>query len=168
MTPIHALKPWLATLKIPPLYLLFSLIFLMQPGKITMALVPITLMAAIHAVKYSYKFLDTLNTNTGRRLLNSIAQKQQSLFRVVASTEIFLLPVLAVMLILGRAQIFAPILYFKYLKMRYYSQRNRYSKQVFYELNMAGNMYKNNDRTPAIAKKAIEFVQNTVAKLGQP
>jgi hypothetical protein len=145
-------------------YLLFSLVFLMQPGKITMALVPITIMAAIHAVKYSYKVLDTIGTNTGRGLLNSIALKQQSLFRIVALTEIFLLPVLIIMVFLGRAQIFSPFLYYRYVKLRYHSQRNKYCQQVFYELRMTGDMYKNKAGTPAILKKAIQSCQDLCLK----
>jgi hypothetical protein len=148
-------------------YLLFSLVFLMQPGKITMALVPITIMAAVHAVKYGYKVLDTIGTNTGRGLLNAIALKQQSLFRVVALTEIFLLPVLIIMVFLGRAQIFSPFLYYRYVKLRYYSQRNVYCKQVFYELRMTGDMYKNNPRTPAILKKAISSCQDICCKFAE-
>lgn len=146
-------------------YLLFSIVFLMQPGKITMALVPITIMAAVHAVKYGYKVLDTIGTNTGRGVFNAIALKQQSLFRVVALTEIFLLPVLIIMVILGRAQIFSPFLFYRYVKLRYHSQRNVYCKQVFYELKMAGEQYKSNPRTPQILKKAIQSVQDMCLKL---
>jgi len=149
-------------------YLLFSIVFLMQPGKITMALVPITIMAAIHAVKYGYKVLDTIGTNKGRGLLNAIAMKQQSLFRIVALTEIFLLPVLIIMVFLGRAQLFSPFLLYRYVKLRYHSQRNAYCKQVFYELKMAGDQYKNNARTPAMVKKAIQSAQDMCNKLADP
>merc|ERR1711981_51246 len=82
-------------------YLIFSIIFLMQPVRITMCLMPIGLMAMIHAVKYCYKVLDTTGWSVGRSLLNFVAVKQQTLFRLVALTEIFLMPALVTMVFLG-------------------------------------------------------------------
>jgi len=146
-------------------YLFFSIIFLMQPSKITLALMPITLMAVINAVKYGYKVMEVLNTNVGRSLLNSVAMKQQTLFRLVALTEIFLLPMLTLMVFLGRAQFLSPFLYYRYIKLRYSSQRNAYCRQVFYELRMSGDMYKNSPRTPGIFKKAIDASQNLCFRL---
>merc|ERR1711981_366435 len=138
-------------------YLIFSIIFLMQPIRITMALMPIALMAAIHAVKYCYKVLDTTGWNVGRNLLNFVAVKQQVLFRLVALTEIFIMPALVVMVFLGRAQLFSPFLYYRYVKLRYGSVRNAYSRQVFYELRVAGDQYKNSPKVPGILKKAIDM-----------
>lgn len=149
-------------------YLLFSVIFLMQPGKITMALFPVSLMALVHAVKYGFQVLDCAGTNTGRGVLNAIALKQQTIFRAVALIEICLLPVLTIMLVIGRAQLFSPFLYYKYVKLRYFSQRNGYCRQVFWELKQVGNQYKNSDRIPAFVKKAIQMVQDTCDKMGTP
>ena len=130
-----------------------------------MALLPISLMAMIHAVKYGYKVLDTTGWAAGRSLLNFIAVKQQILFRLVALTEIFLMPALIVMVILGRAQLFSPFLYYRYLMLRYMSQRNAYCRQVFYELKMAGDQYKNSPRVPGFLKKAIDMAQKLCLRL---
>jgi hypothetical protein len=146
-------------------YLVYSIIFLMQPVKITMALLPISLMAMIHAVKYGYKVLDTTGWAAGRSILNYIAVKQQILFRLVALTEIFLMPALIVMVILGRAQLFSPFLYYRYLMLRYLSQRNAYCRQVFYELKMAGDQYKNSPTMPGFLKKAIDMAQKLCLRL---
>ena len=146
-------------------YLVFSIIFLMQPVKITMALMPISLMAMIHAVKYCYKVLETTGWSTGRNLLNFVAVKQQILFRLVALTEIFLMPALIVMVFLGRAQLFSPFLYYRYIMLRYMSQRNAYCRQVFYELRVAGDQYKNSPKVPGILKKAIDMAQRVCLRL---
>jgi len=147
-------------------YLVFSIIFLMQPVKITMALMPIAIMATVHAVKYAFKVLDTINVSTGRNLLNYVAAKQQILFRLVALTEIFLMPTLIIMAIMGRGQILSPFLYYRYIKLRYSSQRNAYCRQVFYELRMTADQYRTSPNTPGILKKAIGAVQNGCMKLG--
>lgn len=148
-------------------YLVFSIIFLMQPVKITMALMPIAIMAMVHAVKYGFRVLDAVGTQKGRSLLNYVAVKQQILFRLVSLTEIFLMPTMVVMVFLGRAQIFSPFLYYRYIKLRYSSQRNAYCRQVFYELRMTANQYKNSPSVPAILKKAIGMAENFCLKLGQ-
>jgi len=145
-------------------YLLYSICFLMQPIKIAMCLVPIALMALIHCVKYGYKVCDAVNVTWARSLLNAVATRQQMLFRLIALTEIFMLPVIVVMLILGRSTIVAPFIYFRYVKLRYYSQRNTYSKQVFYELRVVSDQYKYNASTPGLVKKAINFVQGLCFK----
>lgn len=147
-------------------YLFFSVIFLMQPVKLTMALMPIALMAMIHAVKYCYKVLDTTGWNTGRSLLNFIAVKQQVLFRLVALTEVFLMPALIVMVFLGRAQLLSPFLYYRYVLLRYHSQRNAYSRTVFYELRMTADSYKNSPKVPGFLKNAIDMSQRLCMKLG--
>jgi len=151
-------------------YLFYSIIFLLQlkSGKITLALLPITLMAAIHAVKYGYSVIDAIGTNKGRNLLNSIAHKQQALFRIVSMTEIMMMPVILVMLVLGRANLVSPFMYYRYIQLRYNSQRNAYCRTVFYELRVQGDLYKNSPRTPGVAKKAIQMVQDLCNKLGTP
>ena len=151
-------------------YLFYSIIFLLQlkSGKITLALLPITLMAVIHAVKYGYLVIEAIGTNKGRGLLNNIAHKQQSLFRIVSMTEIMLMPVILVMLILGRANLVSPFMYYRYIQLRYNSQRNAYCRTVFYELRVQGDLYKNSPRVPAIGKKAIQMVQDLCNKLGTP
>ena len=75
-----------------------------------------------------------------------------------------MLPVIVVMLVLGRSTIVAPFIYFRYVKLRYYSQRNTYSKQVFYELRVVSDQYKYNASTPSLVKKAINFVQGICFK----
>lgn len=147
-------------------YLIFSIIFLMQPIKITMALMPIAIMAMVHAVKYGFRVLEAIGTDKGRSLLNFVAVKQQILFRLVALTEIFLMPALVVMVCLGRAQIFSPFLYYRYVKLRYSSQRNAYCRQVFYELRMTAHQYKSSPSMPGFLKKAIDGVENVCMRLG--
>jgi len=145
-------------------YLLYSMVFLMQPIKLAMCLVPISLMALIHCVKYGYKVCDALNIAWGRNMLNAVATRQQMLFRLVALTEIFMLPVVCVMVFLGRTTFVAPFVYFRYVKLRYYSNRNTYSKQVFYELRVVSDQYKFSANTPNVLKKIINFGQGICFK----
>merc|ERR1711879_316519 len=145
-------------------YLLYSMVFLMQPIKLAMCLVPIALMALIHCVKYGYKVCDALNIAWGRNMLNAVATRQQMLFRFVALTEIFMLPVVCIMVFLGLSSFIAPFIYFRYVKLRYYSQRNTYSKQVFYELRVVSDQYKFSASTPNVLKKIINFGQGICFK----
>merc|ERR1712159_378531 len=50
-------------------YLMYSMIFLTMPTKLTLALLPVTLMALIHSVRYSYNVLNALEVNTIRGVL---------------------------------------------------------------------------------------------------
>lgn len=146
-------------------YLLFSMVFLTQPGKITLALVPISVMALVHSVKYGYNIVNILESSMGTRALNAVAEKQQMLFRLVSLTEIMLLPVLVLMLFFRRSTIFAPFLYYRYIKLRYSSQRNHYCRQVFYELNMTAEQYKYSGKTPQIVKTVLTMMQKLCLKL---
>ncbi|XP_017300122.2 LOW QUALITY PROTEIN: Krueppel homolog 2 [Diaphorina citri] len=115
-------------------YLWFSLIFLyVQP--VTLALLPVFLFCLIHFSSYSYSLtlLDTLGQNSwwGARLLISLVEFQSnSILRLIAFAEIFLMPSVVMMILFGKAGLFTPFMYYTFLKMRYASRRNPHTRQI--------------------------------------
>lgn len=120
-------------------YLFFSLVFLYS-HPITLALLPIFLFATLHAASYTLALLDQLGQNTwwGARYLISLVEfQQQNILRLIALTEIFLMPLAIVMILMGRASLLIPFMYYRFLALRYSSRRNPFTRQMFHELRLA-------------------------------
>ncbi|XP_069680513.1 Krueppel homolog 2 [Periplaneta americana] len=119
-------------------YLFYSLIFL-YVTPVTLVLLPVFLFAVLHSASYSLTLLDTLGQNSwwGARLLISLVEFQsRNILRLVAFTEIFLMPFTIVLIFLGRAGLLTPFIYYHFLTLRYSSRRNPYTRNMFSELRM--------------------------------
>merc|ERR1712136_475706 len=148
-------------------YLLYSLIFV-TTAPITMVLIPITLFALLHACSYTRQVLDVMGPHTAqpvRKLINYVAANQMKLFRFIAMSEIMILPMLVFQLFTGRPSIFAIFMHYKFLTMRYMSQRNPYCRQVFYELRMVLQQYAYQQSCPAFLKRVINKTVEIVLRL---
>ena len=145
-------------------YLFFSIIFLYgQP--ITVGLLPVVLFALLHAASYSLTLLDALGQNSwwGARMLISLVELQsRNILRMAAFTEIFLMPLVVILIFTGRANIITPFLYFRFLGLRYSSRRNPYSRTMFHELRLAVDEFA--PRLPEAVRnmvyKAVNFISN--------
>jgi hypothetical protein len=105
-----------------------------------MALLPVFLYAILHAQRYTKQLLDQIGQNSlqlARRLLTNIEKHQISILRFIACNEIFLMPSFVFLILTGQSSILTPFLYYRFLSLRYASQRNPYCRQLFAELRIA-------------------------------
>ncbi|XP_043560452.1 transmembrane protein 33-like isoform X3 [Chiloscyllium plagiosum] len=136
-------------------YLLYSLIFITS-HPITLCLVPVAVFSLLHATAYTRKILDLTLAHAQnkacepipagiallameiigprsvpwvRSFLDKMTTHQQSLFKFIAYNEILLMPAAVFMLFGGRAHLFLPFFYYRFLTLRYASRRNPYCRE---------------------------------------
>jgi hypothetical protein len=151
-------------------YLFFSLIFL-YVSPVFLVLFPVVLFAVLHSASYSLTLLDLLGQNSwwGARLMISLVEFQQrNILRLIAYSEIFLMPLAIVLVFLGRAGIMTPFIYYQFLTLRYTSRRNPYTRNMFHELRLATEAIANNAKTPDFARKILHGGVRLVSKLAPP
>ncbi|KAJ8944017.1 hypothetical protein NQ318_021732 [Aromia moschata] len=153
-------------------YLFYSLIFLyVAPVTLTVVLLPIVLFCVLHAASYSLTLLDTLGQNSwwGARLLISLVEFQSlNILRLVAFTEIVLMPYTVLLIILGRASLLTPFIYYHFLIQRYTSRRNPYTRNMFRELRILFESTANKPNIPGIVRQLLLAVVNFTCKLSPP
>ncbi|XP_063698870.1 Krueppel homolog 2 [Culicoides brevitarsis] len=151
-------------------YLFFSLIYL-YVAPVILIPIPIVLFAILHSASYSLTLLDTLGQNSwwGARLLISLVEFQtRNILRLAAFSEIFLMPLVIILVFLGRAGIMTPFIYYHFLVLRYSSRRNPYTRNMFYELRIATEAVANNPRAPAMVRKILHGGVRFVSRLAPP
>lgn len=151
-------------------YLFYSLIFI-YVAPITLVILPVLLFAILHAASYSLTLLDTLGQNSwwGCRLLISLVEFQSlNILRMVALTEIVLMPYTVVCALVGKAGLLTPFIYYNFLSQRYTSRRNPYTRNMFHELRLVFEKYANKPNMPQIIKTIIMAVINFTCKLSPP
>lgn len=148
-------------------YLFFSLIFLyVQP--FIVVLFPVVLFAVLHSASYSLKMLDLLGQNSwwGARLLISLVEFQQrNILRLIAFSEIFLMPIAIISTFTGRAGLMTPFIYYHFLTLRYTSRRNPHTRIMFHELRLATENIANNPKAPPIIGKILHGAVRLVSRL---
>ncbi|CAG9798133.1 unnamed protein product [Chironomus riparius] len=151
-------------------YLFFSLIFLyVQP--FIVVLFPVVLFAVLHSASYSLKMLDLLGQNSwwGARLLISLVEFQQrNILRLIAFSEIFLMPIAIVSTFTGRAGLMTPFIYYHFLTLRYTSRRNPHTRNMFHELRLAVENIANNPKAPPIIGKILHGAIRLVNRIAPP
>ncbi|KAK9294642.1 hypothetical protein QLX08_010806 [Tetragonisca angustula] len=139
-------------------YLFYSLIFL-YAAPVTLVLTPIFLFALIHFASGSLVLLDCLGQNSwwGARLLISLVEFQsRNILRVCALSEIIILPFTVLLVFTGRAGLLTPFIYFQFLKFRLASQRNPFTRNVFYEIRNGLSSVSRKPTMPVIVRQIIE------------
>ena len=139
-------------------YLFYSLIFL-YAAPVTLVLTPIFLFALIHFASYSLTLIDCLGQNSwwGARLLISLVEFQsRNILRICALSEIVILPLTVFLVFTGRAGLLTPFIYFQFLKLRLASQRNPFTRNVFYELRNGLSSVSRKPAVPIIVRRIIE------------
>ncbi|KAK3915333.1 Krueppel-like protein 2 [Frankliniella fusca] len=148
-------------------YLFYAMIFLYVPP-VTLVLLPVALFSLLHAASYSLQLLDTLGQNSwwGARLAISIVEFQsRNILRLISFTEIFLMPFTVVLILLGRAGLFTPFMYYQFLLMRYRSRRNPYTRNMFLELRALLENAANKPSTPAFLRNIIMSIVTFTCRL---
>ncbi|KAL3880647.1 hypothetical protein ACJMK2_032871 [Sinanodonta woodiana] len=148
-------------------YLFFSLIF-MNSYPITMALVPVFLFAILHACNYTINILDVIGPNSMmfiRNLVNKLKAQQVSVLRFVACSEIFLMPALMFMMFSGRVSILLPVVYYRFLTLRYSSRRNPYNRTLFTELRVTVDYVCNKPQCPQLIRNICSKVIDLISRL---
>lgn len=169
-------------------YLLYSIMFtLVTP--VTVSLVPVFLFAVLHVTSFTQTLLnisaprnyaatgDGPNTRVTaaqpsalRNLLQKLTMKvkanNQLILRVIALNEIMLMVICIFMAVAGPRIIILPLIYYPFLKMRYNSRRNPYTRNAFYELRMVLQNVACNSRCPALISRLIYGLINLVSRLG--
>ncbi|XP_063236548.1 Krueppel homolog 2 [Bacillus rossius redtenbacheri] len=151
-------------------YLFFSLIFL-YVSPVTLVLLPVFLFAVLHSASYSLTLLDTLGQNAwwGARLLISLVEFQsRNILRLVAFTEIFLMPFTVVLIFLGRAGLLTPFIYYHFLTLRYSSRRNPYTRNMFYELRLLVEGVAGKPGMPAPVRSVLAGAVRLACRLAPP
>lgn len=138
-------------------YLFYSLIFL-YVSPVTLVLLPVFLFSLIHFASYSLTLLDTLGQNSwwGARLLISLVEFQsRNILRFIAFAEIMLMPFVLIFILIGRAGILTPFVYYHFLSLRYNSRRNPYTRNMFHELRLVIESAARKPGMPAIISNAL-------------
>ncbi|KDR16814.1 Krueppel homolog 2 [Zootermopsis nevadensis] len=151
-------------------YLFYSLIFL-YVTPVTLVLLPVFLFAVLHSASYSLTLLDTLGQNSwwGARLLISLVEFQsRNILRLVAFTEIFLVPFTVVLIFMGRASLLTPFIYYHFLTLRYSSRRNPYTRNMFYELRVLLEGTARKPGIPSFLRNILLSVISLASKLAPP
>ncbi|XP_032683143.1 Krueppel homolog 2 [Odontomachus brunneus] len=139
-------------------YLFYSLIFL-YTAPATLVLTPVFLFAQLHMASYFLTLLDCLGHNYwwGARLGISLVEFQsRKILRLCALSEIIILPFTAVLVFTGRAGLLTPFIYYQFLKLRLSSQRNPYTRNVFYELRNGLSSVSKKPAVPNIIRRIID------------
>lgn len=150
-------------------YLLFSLIFLFASAPITMALMPVLLFAVLHAASYSLNMLDALGAPSDmwiiRMMISMVELQSRNILRMVAFTEIFLLPLTFLNVFRGVTWLVAPLVYYRFLGLRYASRRNPYSRTVFYMLRVSLEKTAEHPQMPNGVKVLIHKLVSVVSNM---
>ncbi|ESP00025.1 hypothetical protein LOTGIDRAFT_186614 [Lottia gigantea] len=138
-------------------YLMFSILFInMYP--ITMALIPCFLFALLHACTYTKSVLNVMGPNSMMFLRNMITKlelQQTNILRFIACNEIFLMPAIIMFTFTGKASIFMPFVYYRFLSLRYSSRRNPYCRTLFSELRMTVEYLCNKPQCPQFIRNLL-------------
>lgn len=150
-------------------YLLYSVLFLMA-GPATMVLSPIFLFALLHASIFTKKVIAASGDNgaLSQRLgeyINKLTNAQQQIFLFVATTEIVVFAVSVLMVFNGQASLMVPFFYYRFLQLRYTSQRNPYSRMAFAQFRMMIVQIGNHPRCPGLVKRFFDTAVGYVGRL---
>uniref|UniRef100_A0A1B6MTT8 Protein Kr-h2 n=1 Tax=Graphocephala atropunctata TaxID=36148 RepID=A0A1B6MTT8_9HEMI len=151
-------------------YLFYSLIFL-YVAPVTFALLPVFLFSMIHFSSYSLTLLDLMGHNSwwGARLLISLVEFQsRNILRLIAFSEIFLMPYTVILIFMGRAGLLTPFVYYHFLMQRYNSQRNPYTRNMFQELRITLEGVANKPNMPGIVRNALMSIVAFTCRLAPP
>ncbi|CEF66196.1 Transmembrane protein 33 [Strongyloides ratti] len=146
-------------------YLLYSLLFAMS-APMTMALVPVALFGLLHSIN----FINKVAQNTGHgnngiiiKAHGLVNQQTKNLLGIVATGEIFMFPILFGLIFIGKGTIFLPIVYYKFLCLRYSSRRNPYTRVAFSQMKTSLVQASASSSCPRFVSsfiyKAIAFVE---------
>nr|CAX70171.1 Transmembrane protein 33 [Schistosoma japonicum] len=151
---------------------------------VTVSLVPIFLFALLHVASFTNGLLNnngatrdgsdvltpTSNSSflhqTLQKLVNSVKAHDQNILRIIALNEIMLMVVCIFMALSGPRIFVLPFIYYPFLKMRYNSKRNPYTRNAFMEVRIALQNVAYHSKCPAFISRVIYGLINIVSRLG--
>jgi len=152
-------------------YLFYTIIFL-YAAPMTIVLLPISLFALLHSANYSLYVFELMgwgSTFVPARMLNSLIEfHSQNILRMVAFTEIVIMPFAIFMLFAGKSSLITPFIYYRFLTLRYSSRRNPYSRTVFHELKLSVELAVNKPACPAPIRNLAFKAMGLIARLAPP
>ncbi|XP_014681881.1 PREDICTED: transmembrane protein 33-like [Priapulus caudatus] len=156
-------------------YLFYSIIF-MTSYPITMVLTPVLLFAILHSTRFSLQLLTLMGSGEAwvtRKLTTLVdANNQRNILRIVACSEIFVMLAIIFLMFTGRTSIILPFVYYRFLSLRYASQRNPYSRQMFYEFRVSIEVIVNKPACPqlirTLAYKLIGVITRLAPQVAAP
>ncbi|KAK6626108.1 hypothetical protein RUM43_006413 [Polyplax serrata] len=124
--------------------------------------------ASTSALRLHQRLPQCLGQNSwwGARLLISLVEIQsRNLLKLISVTEIILMPFTVILLLLGYASLFTPLLYYQFLCLRYASRRNPYTRNLFHELRIVLEKTANKPGIPQFIRQAILTIVSVGCKL---
>ncbi|XP_052078546.1 transmembrane protein 33-like isoform X1 [Mytilus californianus] len=148
-------------------YLIYSLMF-MNSYPLTMSLIPICLYAVLHACNFTVQILNVMGPQSiqfVRNMITKLQAQQISILRFIACTEIFIMPAVFLMTFTGKCSLFLPIIYYRFLLLRYSSRRNPYCRTLFHELRVTIEYLCNKPQCPAMVKNMLTKIIAFISRL---
>ncbi|GFU00427.1 transmembrane protein 33 [Nephila pilipes] len=143
-------------------YLLYSILFIIS-YPITLSLLPVFLFALLHSVNYSVILLNKLGFVDPARSLAAMAERyQRNILKLVAFTEVCLMPITVIWLFSGKGSLLTPFAYYRFLTFRYASRRNPYTRNVFHEMRIVLEAFANTPgRNTALQNMCYKIINYT-------
>ncbi|KAL3070187.1 hypothetical protein niasHT_039380 [Heterodera trifolii] len=148
---------------------LFYCLILVVTSPVTIALLPLAMFALFHAIAFLQRMDSELGWHSSLilKLAQFKAQHTANILSTVACAEIFLFPLLVAMIFTGKANIFAPIVYYQFLVFRWLSVRNPYTRAMFSQLRLAVLSVADHARCPGPIRALVHKAVALVERLGQ-
>jgi len=90
-----------------------------------------------------------------RMLISLVEFQSRNILRLVAFHEVFLQPFTVLMIFTGKTNLITPILYYRFLGLRYTSRRNPYCRTICHELRLSMEALAYNPKCPSFVKTII-------------
>lgn len=148
-------------------YLAFSLMFMSARQSASMVLMPLIAFALMHACSYISKVFNETSAKQVSFVKNAaqyIRSKNAFLLQFIAMNEIFLMPMVVYLAFTGNG-IFLPIIYYRFLLLRYASERNPYNRMCFQQLNVVALQFAAKPNCPGIVRTIIYKGQAMIQRM---
>lgn len=141
-------------------YLLYSFLFL-SSVPMTIVLIPPATYAILHSCSFIKQLCDSYPVV--QRLCSKVIDHQINLLRFAALNEILLMPILILSIFVVRSNFLLIFMYYRFLTLRYTSQRNPYTRTLFGELRQTADYLCSRPSCPPIIARlcgnAIAFIE---------
>jgi len=140
-------------------YLMYSFLFL-SGTPMTIVLIPLTTYAFLHSCSLLSQILT--NFPAIQQLCTRVTESQVNLLRFISLNEILLMPILILSIFVARSNFLLIFMYYRFLTLRYTSQRNPYTRTLFYEMRQSVESLCNKPACPPVVGRlchsAIAFI----------
>ncbi|KAL5475356.1 hypothetical protein EMCRGX_G025157 [Ephydatia muelleri] len=142
--------------------------FLLNQRPVFLYLFPVCLYAILHIVTFTQGMAQFLPPSIQRVLTSAnmkIGESQQGIKRAIACAEVLIMVVVILNAFSGAMFIFAPLVHYQFLKLRYMSKRNPYVKVIFSDLRLGAEGLARHPSCPAIISAVISKAISIISSL---